>query len=231
MTLFVSRLHLATLSVIALLASSGAHASVVPRTVIADMSVAAPMAFDSISGLEWLSPSATLRKTVSEIESGVGGWVGLGFRYATQADLVALLGNAGINTTPDRFHGSITADNASEVAAFKDLITIWGPTSVSNPPTQGYPFGQQNIFGILADVYEGDGQFPPSRTQASMFATDIAAGANVGGQWLYRAADAHVGSFLVRTSVAGAPVSAPPTFLLLASALGLLALTRSRPRA
>ena len=190
-----------------------------------------PVVFDTVSGLEWLSPTATLRRTVNEVEGGADGWTTQGFRYALAEELIALLGNVGVNTTPDPLYGSITADSVAEVSAVQELIGIWGPTSISNPPTPGNPFGQQNIFGILGDPFLGDGQSPTSRTSVSMFATDTQAVISIGGQWLYRASDAHVGSFLVRSVPVEIP-EPPISSLVVASIIAmLLAARRQRARA
>lgn len=176
---------------------------------------------DRRSGLEWLSPTATIRKTFGQIEAGDGGWTTLGFRYATQNEWIELMALMGVTISVDPATGSQSFSASDDTAAFRALISHWGPTSVSNLPSPGSPFGQQNVFGIFGDAQPGDGYWPISRTMGWFGATDGVAFVTLGARWRYEDADALVGSFLVRS--APLPVPLPDSFWLACAALGTLA--------
>ena len=171
--------------------------------------------YDPATGLEWLSPRATLRTTYSDVLGGP--LMQLGYRYATSSELTALIGHAGIDmlTEPANWRG-----RAANIEAMQTLVTAFGATYQNNPPSQGDPFGQQEVYGVLADIFTGDGQ--PPATASHQYAL-FGASANLayfgtGGQWLFGASDPFVGSFLVRDG-ASAELPEPGTGALLAVAL------------
>lgn len=196
----------AALAAVASTAASTAGAALVQTTVLSSTGTTATMVHDTESSLLWLSPRATTGLTISAVTAGAGGWTTDGFRYATIAELLALLHHAGIPALGIDTGWSETWSDAATVAAMQELVSGLGWTYENNAPGPGSPFGQRELYGVLADAYLGDGQSPASRRFAWFGASDSLAYAYaVGGQWLHQSADPMVGSFLVREVPAAIP--------------------------
>lgn len=178
---------------------------------------------DTDTSLQWLSPVATKRLSINTVLSGAGGWVPAGFRYARSNELITLLNNAGIPADPIQLSdpSGTSWTNQSDVNAMQTLVEAIGWTYVHNSPSPGNQFGQRSVYGILGDVFLGDGQSPASHQYSWFGATDTSAYASIpGGQWLYNSEDSVVGSFLVR-NVQSIPEPSPAIFML----IGLLAVS------
>jgi len=194
-----------------------AHAAIVQQFIPNQNGTLVSMVFDGVSGLEWLTPLATIRRTFSEIEGGIGGWTAAGFRYATRDEMRGLISNAGVDTSNSASPYLIGSTRPNEVLVFQKLLNIWGASSISNPPGPNSPFGQQAVYGVFADAFLGDGQTPPSRVVGQLVATDTAGSVSMVDQWRFGTSDSQVGHFLVRGTTQ--PVSAPSTASLVAIAL------------
>lgn len=151
--------------------------------------------WDTVTGLDWLSPAATTNRTISEVSAGYGGWVGMGYRYATGAELRVLLQHAGLAGASA---GVNAWSDANAIHGMHALISSLGWTYEDRPPSPGDELGKHTVLGVLADLYLGDGQSPASRQYAALVSATDYAGVGLGGQWLYDANDNLVGSFLVR---------------------------------
>lgn len=218
---------ISSLAAVAAFVASPADAALVQTTITSSSGSTASAVHDTTASLEWLSPRATVRLTISDVMAGAGAWVNDGFRYATAAELLALLQHAGIPALGTDPTQAEAWSDAATIAAAQTLVSGMGWTYENNAPSSGNPFGQREVYGVLADTFMGDGQTPTSRRYAWFGASDNRAYAYaVGAQWLYGAQDSLVGSFLVRDLVS--PVPEPG---VLALALPMLLLTlRSRCR-
>lgn len=217
----------AALATVAITAASTADAALVNTTVVSSTGSSSLAVHDAESALLWLSPRATTGLTISAVDAGAGGWTTDGFRYATGAELLALLRHAGVPALGVDFTWTETWSDAAIVAATKGLVAGLGWTYENNAPSPGSPFGQRELYGVLADPFWGDGHSPPSRQYATFGATDTLAYVRAGGgQWLHRSADTLVGSFLVREATTTVPE--PVTLALILP--GLVLVLRHRRR-
>lgn len=217
------------------LASISSTAAVVQQTVDSSSGDTYFAVLDFDTSLQWLSPVATRRQSIAEVLAGFGGWVPAGFRYATAAELTELLTNSGVSTNASQLAGPSgqSWSNVADVDALKTLIAGVGWTSEANPPSAGNPFGQRSVYGVLSDIFTGDGQTPPSHYYAWLGATDSIGFASIpGSQWLYSSQDPIVGSWLVREIQPTTDQSIPEPnsmWLAVAGLLGLLASQRKWP--
>lgn len=154
--------------------------------------------FDESTGLEWLSPRHTLRMTRAQVLAG--DWVQHGFRLASQVEVEQLLMDAGVNLYRPNFYESTMYGG---VQAMQGLIAKLGSTYQNNMPSQGDPFGQQEIHGFTGDVLPGgvDEYGLPYYASAFFGASQSAAYYIAGGQWKSSYYDSAVGAFLVRSVV------------------------------
>lgn len=151
--------------------------------------------WDTTTGLDWLSPTATTNRTISEVLAGYGGWTGMGFRYATGSELRLLLEHSELAGASA---GANSWSDAAAIRGMNTLVTSLGWTYEDRQPSLGDELGKHTIYGVLADLHLGDGQSPASRQYAVLTSSTDYAGTGFGGQWLYGDADNLVGSFLVR---------------------------------
>ena len=176
---------------------------------------------DTKTSLQWLSPAATARQTITSVLGGFGGWTSNGFRYALASELETLFTNSGISVNSTALTGPSgqSWSNPSDVGALVSLITAMGWTYTNNQPSPGYPFGQRSVFGILADLMPGDTHTPTSHYMAWFSANEINGYAYIPGtQWLYDSQDSLVGSFLVRDAgTIPEPTTAALVFIALLS--------------
>ena len=92
---------------------------------------------DTSSSLEWLDLTESTNLSMNEILAGAGGFLDMGFRYATTSEVSALFAEANITDTS----GNAQEENA---AAALDFILLFGFTyqgsdsSGSNTGTVGY---------------------------------------------------------------------------------------------
>jgi hypothetical protein len=107
---------------------------------------------DPDSGLEWLDIQEAWDLSYNEVvaELGSGGQFE-GFRYATLAEFEALLGDAGVDTSPG-------ADPLTNFAPIQDLIGLFGSTVVFDDGFQGvtselYVAGVNIIFSFGGNGY------------------------------------------------------------------------------
>jgi hypothetical protein len=186
-----------------------AHAALV------ELDLAAPgdglLLGDSTNGLEWLDLTETLGLTYDAVQAGAGGFTTTGgFRFATQAEVVALFNEAGIVAIT----GSYTADNYAGATLLMSLLGCTGNCAKTTPYLQGMADFD------LVDPLLADSPFVQRRTS---FGT---ARASIGvGREKATFANPAVGSYLVRSLVL-APE--PHASLLLVLALGALAVRRRR---
>jgi hypothetical protein len=202
---------------------TSAHGAVVQFSGI-EAGVEKTALLDEATGLEWLSPRHTVGLTYSQTLQG--SWVqDRGFRFATQAELVELLNNAGAEIGPPTMAGS--PNTVGHVEAMKRVITLLGSTYVNNLPSQGDDFGQQSVYGVTSDVYpDGWAQYgEPSHTYAYFTATPTTAYLRLDGQWRWDSSESLMGAFLVRVTTA---VPEPSGVLLFAAGAAVVALGRGR---
>lgn len=170
---------------------------------------------DTATGLNWLSPRATTNRTISEVLAGYGGWVGAGYRYATGSELRTLLEHVGLAGSSAGVHAWT---DAAAIQGMNALVTSLGWTYEDRQPSPGDALGKRTIYGVLADLYLGDGQSPASHQYVALVSSTDYAAIGAGGQWLYVGQDNLVGSFLVRD---GNGVPEPGTGWLALFALGI----------
>lgn len=222
--------HLAKSIAALLLASTSilSQASIVSQSVTAANGQSFNAVYDPVTSLQWLSPTATQRLTIGAVLGDSGGWISAGYRYATSEELTALLGDAGVSVNIAELGGlGQSWLTQSDISALMDLITAIGWTYENNPPSQGDTFGQRSVYGILDDLFLGDGQSPPSHRYALLSTSSSNGYGYSGGQWLYSNQDSVVGSFLVKNVVA-APVPEPESYALVVLGMGLLLWSRRR---
>lgn len=150
---------------------------------------------DTTSGLEWLSPQAT--NGLSYVEVAQAGYFGLGYRFATSADLLGLLQSAGITSTGVIF--SPVGGGTQEAAdSLRGLIRALGDTTGRTEPLASNADSNLIIFGFLEDTAPL-GLYSPDQghTVATLRADYPFYIVNVPGQ-AQTAGQLGVGSFLVR---------------------------------
>lgn len=212
-------------------APSFAHADIISQTLESSSGQSFNALRDTRTSLQWLSPFATVRQTISSVLGGFGGWTTDGFRYATASELVELFIDAGVRVNSAQLSGPSGQSwgNATDVGALVSLITAIGWTYTNNQPSPGNPFGQRSVFGILADLVPGDSHTPTSHYYSWFSANDINGYAYIpGGHWQFGDQDSLVGSFLV-SSVATVP-EPTSTALVFIALLCLLRGTGPRER-
>lgn len=93
------------------------------------------LTFDRNTGLEWLDVSVTKGLTVDQVLAGEGGWLGLGFRYATFGDLSTMLANGGLSSSSTAAAGSkeFLDGFQAESGAGLSLPGMLGPTTFHSP--------------------------------------------------------------------------------------------------
>lgn len=166
---------------------------------------------DTATGLEWLDLTATNLQSVNSILGGYGGYIQNGFRYATDAEVLALLTQAGIT----HFDGVLRVQDWPGTQLFQDLFGITNYISPNDPyyswgmtePDFGYQAAHLVFVATKPFGYAGGGARFESYGQP-FAVTDT------------------VGSFLVRGVT---PIPEPESWVLMASGLAALGfLTRKR---
>ena len=207
-------LSLAPLSYAAVVQSSGPEGGISKTAVL----------YQS-TGMEWLSPTHTVGLTYTEVLET--SWVEeYGFRVASQAELMTMLNDAGVEIGSPPVGGAPHV--VGNLSAMQRLITMLGATYVNNAPSQPGDFGQLSVYGMTSDLFpDGWGQLfdKPSRTYAYFYASASGAAFVPDGQWLWGSRDSLVGAFLVRTVPA---VPEPASVLLLGAGVAVVALRRRR---
>lgn len=157
------------------------------------------LTLDETTQLEWLDVPETLFISVDDILADTGGWISLGFRYATTLEVEALMIAAGLTDL------SGTA-STGQFAAADYFVSLLGNTS-------------GNTFNDATAGRAGIGDFGPGTVNVPIV---IASGSGVGsaeidhdiGMTVSFGGTNSSGSFLVREYVAPVPI---PTPLLLFS--------------
>lgn len=196
----------------ALLIGGAAHASLVKQDLLTTGD--GLVTLDTTTNLEWLNLTATQGLSVNQVLGGAGGWVNIGFQYASFSQVGQLLNDAGyLGSTSDYFTMRLVADNSSA----NTFLSDFGSTS---PPN--FTFGFMSPFPcgpidratncthyveINANGANNQGYAIPD---SGAFGTDIAR--------------AYVGSFLIR------PVPEPEACATMLAGLGLLAALMRRER-
>lgn len=168
---------------------------------------------DTRTNLDWLDLTVTEGRSMNQILSGYGGWVGAGFRYATVAEVRELFSSAGLA------EGSYSSSLKTEIKQAQLLINLLGSTYASNPPSAGNPFGQQSTYGVTGDRKYIASSSSEDYTYGWIDASDSFAVLNLNGQYRATTEDPLVGSFLVR------PVSTVPepgTYACVLAGLGMV---------
>jgi hypothetical protein len=144
---------------------------------------------DATLGLDWLDLTLTAGLSYDEIESGVDGWAGAGFRHATAAEVCSLLSRAA--TAPPACPGPF----ASSVSA--DLLTPFQSTLRATRRTYSRVFSE----GLFND---GDGgSVGKVKAELSSGSSTVIVGKNA----YDGATSSHfVGHFLVRAAPSEAPL-------------------------
>lgn len=163
------------------------------------------LTMDSQSGLEWLDVTATQGQSYDAVTSGYGGFVNLGFRYATISEVSTLYTHAGVVMQQDGFF----SENAAGALL---LINLMGCTNNCNisVDTQGglaedVPFSSTTVRGPFVAI-------SADRSLGFAALSTPAIPKNRGYQ--------DAGSYLVR------PIPEPTLSVLLSLGLGVLSLTR-----
>ena len=86
---------------------------------------------DTETGLEWLDLSETLGQSINNVRGGYGGYIDLGFRYATTDEVRALYEHAPISSFDNAIPGNWGGVN--------NLLILMGPTGGS---WNGYIFAE-----------------------------------------------------------------------------------------
>lgn len=160
---------------------------------------------DSLTGLEWLDVTATQGQSYNSVAAGFGGFIQLGFRYATIGEVSTLYFHAGVINQDGLFH----AENAAGALL---LINLMGCTNNCNisVDTQGGlaeddPFSPTAARGPFVAIFADR-----SRGVAVLSASSISKGQGY----------PDFGSYLVR------PIPEPGMPVLLGFGLGVLSFTR-----
>jgi hypothetical protein len=195
----------------ALLAGGAAHAALVKQDLltVGDGLVT----LDTTTHLEWLNLTATQDLSVDQVLGGTGGWVNIGFQYASYSQVGQLLNDAGyLGSTSDYSTMRLVADNLSANAFLSDFGST-SPLNFTFGFMSPYPCGRiigtatscTDYVEINANGAESQGYAIPD---SGAFGTDTGR--------------AYVGSFLIRS------VPEPETYATMIAGLGLLAaLTRA----
>lgn len=180
---------------------------------------------DTETGLQWLTPQATMGRSFEQVSAS--GLFGLGYRYASAAELGSLLGHAGFDTAPlmQNFGVRYSTGDPTDGQALRALVGLLGNTTGQAEPIPSNAYSNLLIYGILADTSPVDGfLYGGSHYMATLNATDVVVSVFIPGA-SFPTSDGNVGSFLVQQ------VPEPGTFGMLgAGLLALLALATRRSR-
>lgn len=145
---------------------------------------------DTSTGLQWLDLSQTANQSYADVSVNLAhGGIYEGFRFATQSEVLAMWGQAGITNTERQWVQN------GEYAAVKDLVSRLGPTTMFEPGlfpiathtvgmAEGGPVLPANERWAMELTYAPDGA--STRTSASHYT------------WNVTSADEHYSSYLVR---------------------------------
>src|SRR3990167_4650598 len=225
--------YLASLIVMGVcLGPAAANASLLAASDLASDGQVSTAVRDTISGLQWLSPLATTSKTFDQAAAGV--WAAAGYRHATTLEFFGLMESAGVAVDeigmPASTYWLGNWGTESRVSPVKLLIGLLRPTYFNNQPSANSPFGQQSVYGVLADSVSVLGQ-TPKHDDELLTATDGVASVTIGlGSWSASAQDGVMSHLMVRTLNA---VPEPPSMpsVALAVLAAWVGTRRSRTRA
>lgn len=160
---------------------------------------------DSLTGLEWLDVTATQGQSYNSVAAGFGGFVQLGFRYATIGEVSTLYSHAGVINQDGLFH----AENAAGALLLINLMGCTNNCNISVDSQGGLaedePFSPTAARGPFVAIFADR-----SRGVAVLSASSISK--SQGYQ--------EVGSYLVR------PIPEPSISALLSLGLAVLSMTR-----
>lgn len=160
---------------------------------------------DSVTGLEWLDVTATQGQSYNSVAAGFGGFIQLGFRYATIGEVSTLYSHAGVINQDGLFH----AENAAGALLLINLMGCTNNCNISVDSQGGLaedePFSPTAARGpfvaIFADRSRGVAVLSASSISKSQGYQDF-------------------GSYLVR------PIPEPSISALLSLGLAVLSMTR-----
>lgn len=101
--------------------------------------------YDSETSLQWLSPTATVRLSLPDVFADSGGWLAMGFRYATSDDLKELMLHAGLTGGETSYPAQRLWSDKANVDKMIWLVTAMGWTYEHNAPSPGNDFGQRTV--------------------------------------------------------------------------------------
>jgi hypothetical protein len=194
---------------------------------------------DTTTGLEWLNNTPLASQSYNSVLSGYGGYTTSGWRFATGDELsslvsqyVGLLGDLNSSNSWTHLDSSQGAySNAYNLIELMGINVSFGNPPDSRSTAQSYTDG--NFFGIATQ-----GWYDDRTANGTVGIFDLAAYNETGkAPWAMTqiipdfnsSNDFHgsnVSAILVKDSVLTIPL--PPTALLMASALGILCLTRRK---
>jgi hypothetical protein len=165
---------------------------------------------DAGTGLDWLDVTLTLDHSVNEVLGGFGGYIDMGFRYATTDEVMTLYTHAPIINfdvdIPDNWPGA------------ENLIRLMGATSGSPNDTE------------WSQGYAGLNEPSTGSAYAPVIFSRLLASQGAGADILvvptaFDVADGNIGSYLVRSTAVPIP---PALYLFGSGLLGLVGLARRK---
>lgn len=182
---------------------------------------------DTASGLQWLTPRATMGLSYTQVIAA--DYASLGYRHASSGELLGLLGHAGFDLARlvPNLQWPYTSLAPSDMAAMAELVALLGATHVPMLPTGSNPYGDQYVYGILSDVDPVVANPDMGHRLSTLAIAGWGAYVVMPGR-AFPTADGNAGSFLVRT-VTAVPESG--TLGMLAAGLLVVAAGVRRARA
>jgi hypothetical protein len=188
---------------------------------------------DRNTGLQWLDLTATQGLSVEDIEKGAGGWLPLGFRYATFDEIKTLYADVGMVASPGCPYNSPTAcymqGSYDDGARFFDLL-YGSPVDRIGGFEAPTPCGSWH--SNVCDDHMENGQWVPTENHTYLMAVNLNPEHGVvtvdpsGPTATYTTIYPWAGSWLVHDSIL--PVPEPSSPLMIVCGLALIALLQKR---